>query len=169
MAFRRVMFSRYGHFRTDLGPRPGSEIRNEDTEFGRRLLNGGELLRYEPDAIVYHPVTADRLTKEYFLHWWFDKGRADVLELRSNLDRKWRVSGVPLYMFKRIAGWSLRWLIALEPSRRFDCKRQVWALAGEIVERYRTRSLDAGAQASNLGVDTNPSEYEKLPQETSHE
>src|SRR5215469_9996100 len=31
MAFRRSVFEKYGGFRTDLGPRPGSEIRNEDT------------------------------------------------------------------------------------------------------------------------------------------
>ena len=44
MAFRRAMFDKYGAFRTDLGPIPGSQIRNEDTEFGRRLMKAGERL-----------------------------------------------------------------------------------------------------------------------------
>ena len=61
MAFRREVFERCGGFRTDLGPRPGSQIRGEDTEFGRRLLDGGEPLRYEPSAVVYHPVPEERL------------------------------------------------------------------------------------------------------------
>src|ERR1700733_12275592 len=46
MAFRRSAFDSHGRFRTDLGPCPGSEIRSEDTEFGIRVLNAGERLRY---------------------------------------------------------------------------------------------------------------------------
>jgi glycosyltransferase involved in cell wall biosynthesis len=73
MAFRKEMFEKYGGFRTDLGPRPGGEIRNEDTEFGSRLLAAGERLRYQASAIVYHPVAENRMQKDYFLTWWYDK------------------------------------------------------------------------------------------------
>ena len=76
MAFRRTVFETRGGFRTHSGPRPGSQIRSEDTEFGRRLLAAGERLWYEPSAVVYHPVPDARLQKAYFLAWWFDKGRA---------------------------------------------------------------------------------------------
>ena len=55
MAFRRETFEKYGSFRIDLGPRPGSEIRREDIEFAQRLLTAGEPLRYEPGAVVRHP------------------------------------------------------------------------------------------------------------------
>ena len=57
MAFQKKVFEKHGGFRLDLGPRPGSELRNEDTEFGRRLLAAGERLRYEPSATVYHRST----------------------------------------------------------------------------------------------------------------
>jgi glycosyltransferase involved in cell wall biosynthesis len=53
MAFRRELFKKYGGFRTDLGPCPGSQIRGEDSEFSQRLLAAGERLRYEPSAVVY--------------------------------------------------------------------------------------------------------------------
>ena len=46
MAFHKKLFQKYGDFRTDLGPTPGSEIRNEDTEFGFRVLEAGVRLRY---------------------------------------------------------------------------------------------------------------------------
>jgi glycosyltransferase involved in cell wall biosynthesis len=36
MAFRRGMFDKHGGFRTDLGPRPGSEIRSEDSATNTR-------------------------------------------------------------------------------------------------------------------------------------
>jgi glucosyl-dolichyl phosphate glucuronosyltransferase len=135
MAFRKAMFQKYGGFRTDLGPQPGSMIRNEDTEFGRRLLAAGERLRYEPSAIVYHPVSKDRIQKQYFLSWWFDKGRADVREFGSP-SRAVCLYGIPLCLFRRLAMLTLRWMATVAPSRRFKHKIKVWLLAGQIVEFY---------------------------------
>ena len=83
MAFRKEMFEKYGLFRTDLGPGPDRKIprTNEDTEFGRRLMAAHEHLRYEPSAVVYHPLLQDRVRKEYILSWWFDYGRARIREV----------------------------------------------------------------------------------------
>jgi glycosyltransferase involved in cell wall biosynthesis len=142
MAFRKAMFEKYGGFRTDLGPRPGSEIRNEDTEFGQRLLTAGERLRYEPSAIVYHAVPECRIQKKYFLAWWFDKARADIRAFGIPHDVRWCVAGVPLVMFRRLAVWTLRWIVAVVPSCRFSCKRNAWSNAGAILECYR-QSRDA--------------------------
>ena len=65
MAFRKEMFEKYGFFRTDMGARPVTESpgTNEDIEFGRRLMAAGERLRYEPSAILYHPIAEDRVQK----------------------------------------------------------------------------------------------------------
>jgi glucosyl-dolichyl phosphate glucuronosyltransferase len=143
MAFRKAMFEKYGDFRTDLGPRAGSTApqKNEDAEFGRRLLQAGERFRYEPAAVVYHHVPESRLRKEYFLAWWFDKARSDVYEA-GNTDNGLRLVGVPLHLFRRLIVATLRWIVAVGPKRRFYRKIQVWYLAGEIVESYR-QSLDA--------------------------
>ena len=83
MAFRKNMFARYGTFRADLGRCGNSLLSNEDTEFGRRLMSAGERLRYEPTAVVHHPVPMERLNQNYFRNWWFDYGRARVLERGS--------------------------------------------------------------------------------------
>jgi len=138
MAFRKEMFEKHGGFRTDLGPRPGSEIRNEDTEFGHRLLAAGEKLRYEPSAVVYHPVAENRIQKKYYLNWWFDKGRADIRQLGIPADAN-RVFGIPVYLFRRVIVWTLRWLLSTDPARRFNSKIKVWSRAGEIVECYAQR------------------------------
>ncbi|MGB8988233.1 MAG: glycosyltransferase [Candidatus Sulfotelmatobacter sp.] len=135
MAFRKTMFEKHGGFRTDLGPRPGSEIRSEDTEFGSRVLAAGERLRYEPTAVVYHEVPQNRVRKIYFLRWWFDKARADVRELGVP-ENIWRIHGVPVAALKRVITWSVRWLLTFEPSRRFSCKINVWINAGAIAECY---------------------------------
>jgi len=153
MAFRKAMFEKHGGFRTDLGPQPGSEIRNEDTEFGRRLLKAGERLRYEPAAVVYHPAPVHRLRKEYFLHWWFGLGRASVREWKQGPP----VMGIPrpyfnilklgtITMAQRVAQWMFSW----HPGRRFRSKCWVWETAGEMREYYGlARSDQAKKDDSN--------------------
>jgi glycosyltransferase involved in cell wall biosynthesis len=141
MAVRKEMFQKYGLYRLDLGPSPSRDVPrpNEDTEFGRRLLAAGEQVMYEPSAVVYHPVSLDRVKKKYFLAWWFDYGRAITREA----GKRPHVCGVPRYFFSIPKGlffilprlW--RWLLALEPKRRFFMKAMVWCFAGEIIEIYR--------------------------------
>jgi len=139
MAFRSSVFRKYGGFRTDMGPCPGSEMRNEDTEFGRRLLAAGESLWYEPSAIVYHAVPEKRLNKAYFLAFWFDHGRASVREMKKRPD----ILGVPRQYFTLLKMGALlvckvpRWMLTLNSQRRFFYKGFVWMIAGVMVEIYR--------------------------------
>jgi glycosyltransferase involved in cell wall biosynthesis len=137
MAFRKRVFEEHGGFRTDLGPCPGSEIRGEDTEFGRRLLSRGERLRYEPSAIVYHSVPKERIQQKYFLAWWYDWARAEVRVSGMPPQARWVVLGVPLYLFRRLVAWTLRWIVSIEPARRFSCRINAWTQVGAIVEWYR--------------------------------
>ncbi|WP_109484770.1 glycosyltransferase [Occallatibacter savannae] len=137
MAFNRSMFEKYGLFRTDMGPAPGSEIRNEDVEFCRRLMNGGEVLQYEPEAIVYHAVPERRRRPEYFLRFWFDHGRAMVRECGA----KRSVLGIPgrYLSIVKAACWEMpisavKWLSTRDARTRFYRKGWLWMLAGEISE-----------------------------------
>jgi len=143
MAFRREVFGRYGEFRRDLGPRPGSEIRSEDTEFGMRVLRGGELLWYEPAAVVYHQIARTRLTPQYFLKWWFDKARADIREHGFAQGTRWIVAGVPLYLIRRLVAWTLRWLLAYRSSARFSAKLHLWTVLGAIQECRDSNRMNA--------------------------
>lgn len=152
MAFRKEIFKKYGDFRTDLGPRPGSKIRNEDTEFGRRLMAAGERLWYEPSAVVHHPVPQDRLTKEYLLDWWFDYGRA----LTREKGKGPRVAGIPRHYLSiprmvatHLSVRVLQWLWTSDPQRRFFRKGVAWMSAGQIAEIYRiAREEKSGKNAS---------------------
>ena len=145
MAYRKSVFAKYGGFRTDLGPRPNSQIRNEDTEFGRRLLAAGERIKYEPSAVVYHPVPLERMTRKYFLAWWFDYRRALIIERGNRPD----IFGIPYDYFsflRCVLGMpftTLRWIFTISSAKRFWYKCQVWQAAGQIVElcdRNRPRS-----------------------------
>jgi glycosyltransferase involved in cell wall biosynthesis len=139
MAFRKSMFVKHGGFRTDMGPCPGSEMRNEDTEFGRRLLAAGESLLYEPSAIVYHGIPKRRLTKSYFLTFWFDTGRASIREMEQRPD----ILGIPrqyLTLIKigtLLVRSSARWALTADSLRRFYYKGLVWMNTGQIVEIFR--------------------------------
>jgi glycosyltransferase involved in cell wall biosynthesis len=141
MAFRRMMFEKYGGFRTDLGFSPsGATPRlNEDTEFGRRLIKAGEHLRYEPLAVVYHPVPKDRINREYFLRRWFEYGRTSIVERGDHPD----VCGIPwdyLSLMRRavdMSAMSLRWMFARRACMRFFWRCMIWKQAGMMVELYR--------------------------------
>ena len=132
MAFRKEMFARYGAFRTDLGPRPSSEMRFEDTEFGRRLMAGGERLRYVPSAVVYHEVHESRVRKEFFLAWWFDFGRGSIRETGQRLS-----SREILKILARTLLTTPRWLLTVDSQGRFYRKCRIWYEVGKIVEIYQ--------------------------------
>lgn len=140
MAFRKEMFAKYGGFRTDLGPSPGSEIRNEDTEFGRRLMNAGESLWYEPSAVVYHEIPRSRLRKAYFLTWWFDYGRAEIREA----DKRPTIRRIPRYYLSipnialvHLTRRTFEWIAVRNPRERFYRKCMIWKVIGWLVETHR--------------------------------
>jgi glycosyltransferase involved in cell wall biosynthesis len=153
MAFRKQMFEKYGEFRTDLDRCGGNTMSNGDTEFGRRLMKAGERLRYEPSAVVRHPVPENRITKKYFLAWWFDYGRASVREWGQkpavlkiprpyfNILRLGTVVMVPKIM---------RWAMSLDPQKRFYNKCRVWLTAGQIKEYYRVARAIPGRATHSI-------------------
>jgi len=161
MAFRKEMFEKYGLFRTDLGPSPNRKVPrpNEDTEFGRRLMAKGERLRYEPSAIVYHPVPRERVRKDYFLTWWFDYGRALIRE-KGESPPVWRIPrhyfSIPKMLGVCLLPRALKWLTTMDPMERFAAKCWTWLMAGEIVETYRLarenrRQRDSTTQGERAG------------------
>jgi GT2 family glycosyltransferase len=140
MAFRKDVFDKLGLFHPDIGPRPGSEIRGEDTEFGRRVLAAGERLWYAPSAVIRHPVPESRLRKEYFLRFMYDQGRASIRENGSSA----RVWGMPRLYFTLpkiiltvLPGRAASWVLAFDPLRRFQRKTMVWMALGQIAEIQR--------------------------------
>jgi glycosyltransferase involved in cell wall biosynthesis len=161
MAFRKTMFSKYGGFRTDLGPQPGSEIRSEDTEFGARLLSGGERFWYEASAVVYHPVQPERVRKQYLLKWHFDKGRADIREYGSPGRPASRIFGVPIVFYRRFCVWATRWVCGITPKQRFSGRQRVWGIAGMIKECRAQTVTGTRSTRTVLPTDTQPSQISR--------
>lgn len=153
MAFRREMFEKVGAFRTDLGPCSGSEIRGEDTEFCLRLMQAGVQLLYVPGAVVYHEVPPNRLTKKYFLTWYYHYGRARI-RMRNKAPDFWFIprafTGVANHLMAILPGKVFQWLITFGAKERFFAKTQVWMIVGETAEIYNQwmHSKNASKNAS---------------------
>jgi glycosyltransferase involved in cell wall biosynthesis len=134
MAFRRSAFDKYGLFRTDLGPCGTGRILGEDIEFGGRLLRCGEKIIYSPTAVVFHPVEQQRITKNYFLQYYFNSlGRAHIRQER------WPANavlyfGVPRYIFRRFLTNCVSWFFAFDKKRRFYYKTRLYSVLGQIAE-----------------------------------
>jgi len=149
MAFRKSLFDKYGAFRADLGHCGDNLIGNEDTEFGDRLMAGGERLRYEPSAVVYHPVPQERLSEKYLRAWWFAYGQAMVRQFGKR-PPFWGIPRHYLSIFSR----TLRWMFTFDRKRRFWWKTRIWMSAGEVVEIYRPSFATAAPQTQS--VDKSP-------------
>ena len=92
---------------------------------------------YEPAAVVHHRVTEARLKKEYFLAWWFEKGRGEVRQNGARAGTRMYLLRVPMYLLRSVAVWTVGWILAVQPQRRFRNKLRVWSKVGEMLEFYR--------------------------------
>ena len=135
IAFRREAFERYGGFRVDLGRTGGNLQGREDIELANRLFAHGERLRYEPGAVIRHPVTENRMKKSYVLRWFYWDSRSEIVDDYS-LEAGASIRGVPLYLFRRLIRWVLQWTVSFSARRRFFCECQMWKVAGYIAGCY---------------------------------
>ena len=146
-AFRKDIFEKYGLFRLDLGVRGSKHtITCDDTEFGERVIRGGEKIVYCPTAIVYHPVDPSRTTKKYFLSWYYYNGVS--LTRTTGLPSEgvfW--SGVPRRLYRELFTNFAKWMLTSSGNRRFRRKLRVYRTVGSIVESYR---LSHGEVASRI-------------------
>jgi GT2 family glycosyltransferase len=84
MAVRRDVFEAVGGFRVGFG-KVGDRSRPEDTDLCLRMseASGGHWM-YVPDAVIDHPVPADKATLGYFLTRTYNEGRGKVELARLN-------------------------------------------------------------------------------------
>jgi len=69
---------------TDVGPSQITGLRGgEDTVFEQELLRRGWRIRYEPRAVVHHPVSSDRATLEFAVEASRNHGRESVIVRRT--------------------------------------------------------------------------------------
>jgi glycosyltransferase involved in cell wall biosynthesis len=137
-AFRKSAFERYGYFREELGRRGDELVGGEDREFYQRLIKGGALVMYEPEALVYHKVEPDRLTPDYFRRWFLDVGKT----LGHEIEWKWHYafSIAPFWLWKDFLGSVIQFVRvqchpALSEEERFPSRLWLRHYSGMLWER----------------------------------
>ena len=119
LSFRRSMFERYGHFRTDLGVRPGARLLCEESEFVQRLRRNGEVVVYCPGAIAYHFPEVGRISKQFVRSWYYRLGESTFVWDSTSSESS---AGI-----RRVPRWRYRWALM-----------RLWRLfVGELVRRRR--------------------------------
>ena len=104
MAVRRSVVRAIGGLRVDLGKLDGSLRTGEDHEFFLRMLHAGYRGVYEPTAIVYHRVGAERLDR-----WLFpplaapERPRRRAARSRVPARRVPRLLRAPRYLWRQAA------------------------------------------------------------------
>jgi len=136
-AFRREVFQKYGLFRVDLGVNGSRHtVTCDDTEFGERLIQAGEKVIYCPNAIVYHPVDPVRTTKKYFLSWYYYNG-VSVTRMSGIAKEGVFWFGAPRWLYREMLENLAKWILTVQPSRRFHYKLRTYRSIGNIVESQR--------------------------------
>ncbi len=117
MAFRREVIARYGAFDPSLGRVNGRLIGGEESDFFQRLLRGGEVIWYVPEAVMYHIIPPEKLTEDYFRRLCYHVGESQRLQARMH-GRSLRAAAA------EVAKWGATLLLCLTVN---PC-RAVWLL-----------------------------------------
>jgi len=133
MFFRREAVKANGSFRTDLGPSHHAPGTSEDTEFCHRMLSRGSKFMYVADAVIYHPVEKEKISRESLLKWRYYCAKSEVKSRKSNAVMK-RIYGVPRYLLMQLISDAVLWLSSVNSSKRFFYKLKTYYTCGEIKE-----------------------------------
>ena len=128
-AYRAEVFEKF-HYSTELGPNYETGLRGgEDTELGHRLLLAGLQLDYVPDAVVLHPIGADRVSFEFCMKRYYSHG-IELARLR-------RLLGVGIKSAWRVR-WERRLLLALYLAAPFSSQ---WSHERIALQREQLRGM----------------------------
>lgn len=89
LALRRATLEALGGFDTELGRRGLALGANEDTDIQKRSRQAGWGVYYEPNALVYHLVPAERLQRMSFYRRAFGGARSEALIYARQRGRTW--------------------------------------------------------------------------------
>lgn len=104
LAIKRSKIFEYGLFREDLGRRGDKLYGNEEIDLFDKMVSTKEDIFYQPKAIVFHKVPAERLKKRHFRKWNYDSGEHEFMLNPFAYKRKNKryFLGIPVWMFLKL-------------------------------------------------------------------
>ncbi|MCX6233235.1 MAG: hypothetical protein NT175_00710 [Bacteroidetes bacterium] len=122
MAFRKYIIDKYGDFNTALGRKGDLLEGSEEKNLFNRLKSNKEKIYYLPEAIVFHIVSASRLSQRFirmqaigigFSEWkrsYFEGNNAVVIKTSGEIF-KWLASFILFFWYlitlEGIKGWMI--------------------------------------------------------------
>jgi glycosyltransferase involved in cell wall biosynthesis len=137
---RRSVLLKAGRYAEHLGPGSFARLFScEDEDMYWRLLELGARGNYFPELVIFHYISADRLTREYYRRWCFWRGVSRALMDRRHPLPVRYLGGIPRFLWGRAARSCLRLLVP--PAKRsardaFTDELRMWDLAGFAYGRH---------------------------------
>ena len=135
---KKEMLEKTGPFREDLGA--GQSGLCEDTEFFWYSMLLGFKILYWPYAVVYHPVTPERLTVSYLHKWYFNLGKSLwLIKSKGRIANKTGLEKSKLFLFLKLFLLILFLplsLILLFIKRPFYLTTMAAKVAGELKQGF---------------------------------
>lgn len=137
---RRSVLARVGRYAEHLGPGSFSTLFScEDEDMYWRLLQHGAVGKYLPELVIFHYISAARLTREYYRRWCFWRGVSrGLMDRRHPLPVRY-LAGIPRFIWGS-AGRSLLRLAFVNrdrpPREVFADELRMWDLAGYAYGRH---------------------------------
>jgi hypothetical protein len=138
LAVRRDVLQTLGGFAAGAWTRVGdSLLSNDEYELGHKIRETGGVIRYQPEATVWHHVPARRLQREFFLRraYWQGIGDAYWVQYVKRAGR-WEILKSGLVQTRAALKHVLRYsLLALGGQKQLSFQELVWSM--ERVGRLR--------------------------------
>lgn len=134
MGFKKSIFDTFGLFNTDLG-RKGKQLKaSEEKEWFQRIKEQSVDIHYLHDALLYHRVNKQRLTKGYIRRQAIGLGQSMALHLgRESLSRKVTQGAMELMKILVTAGLVVPYTLALQaPKAMMLVKFRKWIAEGYL-------------------------------------
>ena len=87
-SFRRHAFDEVGIFATRLGRKGNGLLGFEDTEIQQRIHGLEKHVLYVPEAVVFHHVPVERMTRRYFARRAYFTGRSRAIRMNMQQGKK---------------------------------------------------------------------------------
>jgi glycosyltransferase involved in cell wall biosynthesis len=108
-AYRQAVFAAGFNFDPAVGPKGNNYPMGNEHEFNLRLIKAGYTAWHAKGAIVEHLIRASQMDRDWVLRRAVRSGRGFYrIEVRTSLETVRPLFGVPRFIFREIAGQTLR-------------------------------------------------------------
>lgn len=128
VVYTRKMIERTGLFNVNLGRTGNKLIGKEDVEYGKKVIEQGGRLLYEPALKVFHKIEPWKFKRSYFLKLHYYEGKVSAKLYDKPVNRT--IYGIPLFIFPQFLRSIMRYF--RNPALRMQMN--IWWFLGFMKE-----------------------------------